>query len=188
MNDNDFKIDNQEKSTYHATSNLNTAIENPQINMNSAVGVNIKNVGANHILNNQFDELQMNNHSSLEEQNEQKLPDQMNQFQKMDSFYQSSFVDNLEKKEDLTDHSLGESTEFIASSSDTSTTFSTQLDGKKVVYAPTMEEKKKHNKKITISREFKVMLFIVFILMIFILVVPYIYDFFKQLELIITAR
>ena len=58
MNDNDLKNNTQENNTYHATSNLNTAIENPQINMNSAVGVNIKSVASDNIANSNFVESQ----------------------------------------------------------------------------------------------------------------------------------
>ena len=43
MNDNEIKYTQDDKNVYRATSNLNTAIENPQVNINSAVGVNIKN-------------------------------------------------------------------------------------------------------------------------------------------------
>ena len=45
MNDNNLNNNignNSQDSTYHATSNLNTAIENPQANIGSATRINIQ--------------------------------------------------------------------------------------------------------------------------------------------------
>ena len=67
MNDNDLKNNTQENNTYHATSNLNTAIENPQINMNSAVGVNIKSVASDNIANSNFVESQNDHYYNFDE-------------------------------------------------------------------------------------------------------------------------
>lgn len=63
MNDNDFNNEQAKYNTYRATTNLNTAIENPQMNMNSAVGVNIKNLNSNDyssFSNNGYDSQNMN--------------------------------------------------------------------------------------------------------------------------------
>ena len=48
MNDNNLNNNSNKVNTYRATSNLNTAIENPQINVNSATGINIKNSNNNY--------------------------------------------------------------------------------------------------------------------------------------------
>ena len=47
MNDNNFNGDDTKVNPYKATSNLNTALENPQINVNSVTGINVKDLGQN---------------------------------------------------------------------------------------------------------------------------------------------
>ena len=46
MNDNELQ-NNNSTSIYKATRNLNTEIENPEININSAVGINIQDLNEN---------------------------------------------------------------------------------------------------------------------------------------------
>lgn len=121
--------------SYRATSNLNTAIENPSYDVNNAMGVNINNVG-------------------------------------MDSYYSG----------DGDDMNQGQ---FIPNNS--SSIYMDDSDSSDSSYEPVMEENKKGNGKITISREFQITLFIVFILLLFIFLMPYIYDFFKDMQLIITS-
>lgn len=177
MNDNDLKNNTQENNTYHATSNLNTAIENPQINMNSAVGVNIKSVASDNIANSNFVESQNDHYYNFDESS-QFSNSNMSQVDSVNEF-QSEITDNRNITEE-------NESQFVPTYSVDLTTNTS--DNEDAVYAPTMEQKKRHDKKFHISREFKVILFIAFILFIFVLIVPYIYDFFKQLELVITAR
>ena len=72
-------------------------------------------------------------------------------------------------------------TQFVPSSS-----FQNE-EATSVSYAPVMDKNKTSQNKITISRELKVTIFIVFILVVFVLLMPYIYDFFKELQLVITG-
>ena len=142
FNDNVQFNDNQgtqsDSGSYHATTNLNTAIENPQYDVNNAMGMNINNAGIDYGY--PTNDTDMNNN--------QFIPD-------------SSVTYNYND-----DYSNSDSTS---------------------VYEPVMEQNKNSNGKITIPREFQIALFIIFILLIFIVFMPYIYDFFKDLELIITG-
>lgn len=215
MNGNNMRLDGHQKNTYRATSNLNTAIENPQINMNSAVDVNIKNVNSvdntNKIYSSNLSDVgSFSNNQSFENKdfilNENSVSNQsfdvyssnLDYNRSIDSFSDDSsnwsnnsqgvtegLVDSQTNnfQGDLTDNNSG--SKFI---SDSFSSNSVVSKDDRVVYEPTMNEKKKHpNEKFKISQEFRVMIFIVFILFIFILVVPYIYDFFKDLQLIVTT-
>lgn len=176
MNENDLmNNDTSERGTYHATTNLNTAIENPQINMNSVVGVNIKNVDAT--IANSYDD---SNDNYINYQNENMVN------------YNNSAMLNLEDNhQDFTtsvDNSMNNSnlniknSQFIPNHQEVSyePTFG---KGSNVSYEPTMEEKKRPDSNLKISREFKMVLFILFILFIFLLIIPYIYDFLQKLVL-----
>ena len=178
MNENNLMNDSQKKNTYHATTNLNTAIENPQINIDSVVGVNIKDVESSNLVDNYNSnddiEVIMNN-SSFDSNIPNSSFQNENKFQQMDSYFES-----LNKKEE-------QPSQFVPNTSVNETDFVSNSENDNIVYEPTMKEKKRHDKKFQISREFKVMIFIVFILFIFILLVPYIYDFFKQLELMVST-
>ena len=75
MNDNDLRngFDNNgsnNDNTYRATTNLNTAIENPNVNINSVMGVNIQDVEMNNSsnLNNSY-EVNQNNPNYNQSQN-----------------------------------------------------------------------------------------------------------------------
>lgn len=195
MNDKEMVNDNSQINTYRATTNLNTAIENPQINMNSAVGVNIKNVDSNNLattnfsndtlLNNQFN----NDYGSL---GNNHVDNSFNFSQNVD--YQAntsiqksvSSFDNTDRSTSYVDNSnyTGNTNQFI---NNNETHFVPTNDGVSS-YEPTLEEKKRPSSGIKISRELKILFFIVFILFIFILLMPYIYDFFKKLQLVLTTR
>ena len=185
MNDKEMMGDDSQVNTYRATTNLNTAIENPQINMNSAIGVNIKDVDSsnfnttnfshNALSNNQFND----DYSSLENNN---ANDSFNFSQNVD--YQanpsiqeepSSFVGSSSYIENTNQFINHDETHFVPTNDGTT------------VYEPTLEEKKRPSGGIKISRELKILFFIVFILFIFILLMPYVYDFFKNLQLVITT-
>lgn len=184
MNDNDLGKNSQSKSTYRATTNLNTAIENPQINMNSAVGVNIKNVASNNDID--INSTVDNSYSNF---NESQSFDYNTQFNQIQNNSIMDFKNNLDDQNSFLNKSVEnmESVQYVPTYSEVSSDVTSTSNNGEVVYAPTLEEKKRHDKKFKVPREFKVMLFIVFILLIFILLVPYIYDFFKQLQLVITT-
>ena len=175
MNDNDFMNSNSsEKNTYRATPNLNTAIENPQINMNSAVGVNIKSVDSNKAAPSYEDGV---NYSSYQVENSVNYSE-TSQSNLNSQFYNQNFSN---QKVDEVYQTKKENSQFIPTNSEMNyePTFGTDNVG----YEPTMKENKRHDKESVLSREFKVLLFIVFILFVFLLIMPYIYDFFQKLML-----
>ena len=151
MNDNNFNGDDTKVNPYKATSNLNTALENPQINVNSVTGINVKDLG-------------QNNYAS--EVQEEK----------------PEFLNNLyNSNQASTENSKIESNSYETMSNQNFSNYS---------YEPVMAEKKVKQENflssILHSREFKVIIFIIFILCIFVMLMPYIYNFFKALELRFT--
>ncbi len=179
MNDNEMVNDGvRVDNTYRATTNLNTAIENPQINMNSAVGVNIKDVGANNMANDRFSNDNMVN------------PDFSNQAISVNinnTVEQTNSSDNVMAN---SSSSYGMGNQFITNTPSVdgySNQNVTPSFHEEVSYEPTMEEKKEKSHKLVISRDLKITLFIVFILFVFVLIMPYIYDFFKNLQLVVTG-
>lgn len=176
MNDdnllNNSTNDNQ---TYHATKNLNTAIENPTINMNSAVGVNIKDVEANTFYDDRFSN---SNDSGSYSDGSAHSDSNLN------SYDLSSFPSNSVEPSTSSQISTN-NTQFVPNFVPNENNFNTDNVDERVVYEPTLEEKKRHN-KFMVPRELKILVFIAFILFIFILLVPYVYDFFKGLELALT--
>jgi len=210
MNDSDLRFDSGKKNAYRATSNLNTAMENPEVNINSAVGVNIQDVTnnnygslENNAVNYSFEQNNLNN--SFEVNNQ--ISDQNSNFQSSSFYKNDNFNGNVDVSNnfvnDVADEGNKSNTtntnEFVNVNSPaqfvTTTNSNVNVDHSdvasmlkdKVIYEPTLKEKKKPKAKVEVSKEFKVMLFISFILFIFILVVPYIYDFFKELQLVITG-
>lgn len=180
MKENDFMNDgSSEKNTYHATSNLNTAIENPQINMNSVVGVNIKNVDPNSV---NLSNVSNDNYSPYQEENlvnnnefentSTKPLDLNSEF--YDQNVSNQNVNAVYQPEKVT-------SQFIPTPSEMN--YEPIVGNDNVSYEPTMQEKKRRDKKFRVSREFKMILFIVFILFIFLLIMPYIYDFMQKLFL-----
>ena len=223
--DNDIRFDENEKNTYRAVSNLNTAIENPQINMNSVVGVNIKSVDSTNPINDvyssnlkldstnpingvyssnlqtndsyhsfqmnemiesdqQHQQLQGNLENGMLVNNNDSLNEVQKQFNSETSQFNSTFIPTDFNTESglSSESSLNSESMVDIDSSYVATSFNEQVN-----YEPVMQEMKKKGVTFKVTREFKVMLFIVFILFIFILVVPYIYDFFKELQLVTTT-
>ena len=158
MNENnlDNNSNNNDTSTYRATSNLNTAIENPQINVNSATGVNMQDLGYNNYANNNNN---LNNNSQFLNNSYNNQGEVNDYSDNITSPVNDSFNSNQSQSED---------------------------DGA-YTYEPVMQEKKVKKENVISSllhsKEFKAIIFIVFILCLFLLVMPYIYDFFRNLKM-----
>ena len=158
MNENnlDNNSNNNDTSTYRATSNLNTAIENPQINVNSATGVNMQDLGYNNYANNNNN---LNNNSQFLNNSYNNQGEVNDYSDNITSPVNDSFNSNQSQSED---------------------------DGS-YTYEPVMQEKKVKKENVISSllhsKEFKAIIFIVFILCLFLLVMPYIYDFFRNLKM-----
>lgn len=233
MDNNDVSNNNEQ---YRATSNLNTAIENPELNINNTMGVNIQNDNqelddtnsSNNIENTSFNDnqlyqsnmvpnednnqlyqsniesngsgngLDLNTNSSLEDNDNgvyksNILSDYVND--NNSNHYDVTSIESnrvmngnddgyLEKKN--ADGNVGTNS-FVPDTSNYIPNNEYVTDNGEEKYEPVMENNKKTG-KFTVSRDFKVILFIIFILVIFILLMPYIYDFFKGLGLVITSN
>lgn len=159
LNSND---NNNDTSTYKATSNLNTAIENPQINVNSATSINIQG---------------LNNNDNVDTNNDYIDNSIDNDYPHLNNSYNNQVSRNISN--DNVNFSTNYATAFDKKSSDSYT------------YEPVMKEKKMKKDNLISSlfhsKEFKVIIFIIFILCLFLLVMPYIYDFFKNLKMGIAA-
>lgn len=167
MNDNNLannSFNNNNNNTYHATSNLNTAIENPQINVSSATGVNIKDSGYNN-----YAENNINNNSNFLNNNFNQTTNDIPQSN-------SSDIQN----------------KYIPTNNDNNYNYNSysNQNTENYSYEPVMKEKKKEKNALSStihSKEFKIMAAIVFILVLFLLLMPYIYDFFRELSMNMTA-
>lgn len=193
MNDKEIMNNNSHVDTYRATTNLNTAIENPQINMNSAVDVNIKDTDSNNLNVPNFSDSTFQNNSidnhygSLENGN---VNNSFNFSQNMDYNANTSIQNNMSSFNG-TNSSASYAESSISVENDNqfnnSQSYFVPTNEGISTYEPTLEEKKRPSSGVKISRELKILFFIVFILFIFILLMPYIYDFFKKLQLVITT-
>lgn len=178
MNGNEIDNNASSKNTYHATSNLNTAIENPQANIDSAIDVNIKNTevtSSNDQFNNQFG-MDSNGYFQSNGANNYSNLNGMNNQVDSGNFSHSDYSEN---------NTNYNSSNSIESSSNASSSLNVTSGGSENgMYQPVMEKNKRNDKKaFKVSREFKIMIFVVFILVLFILVMPYIYDFFRELSM-----
>lgn len=193
MNENNLNTNNEPRNTYRATTNLNIDMENPQMHMNSAIGMNIKDVSQNSNFSPSLDDsfnsqgdfykdysnqppLNQSYHASANPYQNPQNPnfneDSLYQNQSInsaDSYNQPSYQENSFIP---ANNSSMSSNSYVPTSS-----YSTGIE-----YEPTMEERKE-KKEFKIPVEVKITGFIVFLLLLFVLIMPYIYDFFKNLQL-----
>lgn len=191
MNNNDFLNDNSPDNKYRATRNLNTEIENPEMNINSAIGVNIKDIPTGSDSNAEKINSYFNSNINTTEENfNTNFPQNNN------TSYDASNVNitknynqnqNLFINETNNANSLNQENNNFNTSYNNNEKSLNDYDKKEQTsnYKPTLQEKKKP-KSFQIPNELKVMIFIVFILLLFIIIVPYVFDFVKEIELILT--
>ena len=204
MNDNNL---NQNNGTYKATANLNTAIDNPQINVNSATGVNVQDLGynnyvestnqVNNITNDSSNVDNINNTANINSGSDVSLNN--NNFVNNNVTSTSDSISSNNVGNDVTSNVDDSSNVNYDSSNlsdvnntsnfnDTSSSVVTDSNKVNYTYAPTLEEKKiKKESIISIlfhSKEFKALIFIVFILCLFLLVMPVLYDLMRKIQFI----
>lgn len=170
MNNNELNRRTSNPETYRATTNLNIDMENPQINMNSAIGVNIKNIDQGNYNNSQDLNINPTNIYDTNNNFENTIDDNLNNFS-------TSSINNQENN--FSDNIIPNTNQNY----DTNYEKVIEKKEEKAIYEPTMQNKKKKDMNISIPIEVKVTFFIVFILIIFVLLMPYIYDFIKNLQL-----
>ena len=174
MNDNEL---NNSTNKYTATSNLNTAIENPQINVDSATDINVQDLGYNNIVNS-------NTTANSEFIN--------NQYSSDNSSITTGIQNNINSNTSINSNTNGNSelntsTYSTTNSSEINTTTYSINNNINYKYEPTLEEKKADNENIISnllhSKEFKALIFILLILCLFLLTMPYLYDFIRNIKL-----
>ena len=191
MNDNDIR-NNNDNNVYRATTNLNTAIENPNVNINSATGVNMVSAS---VYDNNFniqDNGMVINNVPIQQ------VDIMNNVVNQDLNVNSSAIVNNEPVVDYgnvnnnqfipnMDSSINMQQVDINNNIDNSNMDTYQVD-ENAKYEPIMPTKKKPKRVSVLSNEVKAMMIIIFILLAVVYVIPYIYDFFRGMDLVITNR
>ena len=136
---------NDNNTQYRATSNLNTAIDNPQINVDNVNDVNVNNV---------------NNNSYLGDTNSND----------------SGFLNNYYSTDNATVDNSNININNVSNDKINDTNYN---------YEPVMDEKKNTSvgiSSILHSKELKIIIFILFLLCIFLLLMPYIYDFIVKIK------
>ena len=191
MNDNDIR-NNNDNNVYRATTNLNTAIENPDVNINSATDVNMVSASVyDNNFNIQDNEMAINNVPNQQ-------VDIMNNVVNQDLNLNSSAIVNNEPVVDYgnvnnnqfipnMDSSINMQQVDINNNIDNSNMDTYQVD-ENAKYEPIMPTKKKPKRVSVLSNEVKAMMIIIFILLAVVYVIPYIYDFFRGMDLVITNR
>ena len=209
MNNNELTNNQSNNAVYHATSNLNTAIENPSVNINSAMGVNVQGVEDNNLSNNGNSNLNSvngySNYQGINSPLDNNLSNNGNSNLNGVDGYSNYQADNqygnylnntnmgyINQGNQFVNGSfsdVGNQNDFqnINQSFNSSDTTNNMVNNS-VSYEPVMEKNKKSGtKKIVLSREVKYTIFVVFVLVIFVMMMPYVYDFFKKLQLVITS-
>lgn len=173
MNDNNVNNDR-----YRATSNLNTAIENPQINVSDATDVNVKDLNYNNYVNNTNTDVNntfLNN--TYVNQNNDGVSDYATNNNNSNINSSNNLNINSNVNEGTSSDVNIQTNSYITSSSGDKINYS---------YEPTLNEKKVEESgfisNLLHSKEFKILIFIMFILCIFLLVMPYVYDFIRNLH------
>lgn len=200
MNDNglgnSFDNDNSSNNTYRASTNLNMAIENPDVNINSIMGVNIQNIDTNNsqsnvnynqssnnleqgFINNDVNNQVYNNSQSFINDNssyqttENVNNNTVDMNNNTNDQYQAQFIMGAG-----TNSNSNSNMNFVSEDN------SSNIDNgdSNVRYEPTLKTKKKPGSGVEVAKEVKAMFVIVIILSLFIFGMPYIYDFFRNMN------
>ena len=232
MNDNDLKNSSTSNNVYKATTNLNTALENPQVNINSAVGVNIQGIDNSYNLDqnrgyilpaSDLNGLEYNqnlvNNMDMQKSGVGNLSGtpsfigqavsntgNISNINTSSVFYntvngsldnitnktnnvQTQFsgdVNNASEMQFVSGASLVNGGDFTGVANIEGYEQINNNNSNNINYEPTIAQKKKPSEGLAVAKEVKAMALIIFILLIFIFVIPYIYDFFRELDLVIT--
>lgn len=174
MNDNELNFQKND-NVYQATTNLNTAIENPNVDIDSATNINIENNLNSMIYSNNLNTVEDNNYNT-------NVVDMNNNFNSNvvsnDALEQSSnqnlFVNNGNFNVENNQSNIDFGTDIIIQNNKTSN---------KVSYQPTIKKKNKPSSGLVVPNEVKAMVVIIVILLMALFVIPYVYDIVKGLSL-----
>ena len=174
MNDNELNFQKND-NVYQATTNLNTAIENPNVDIDSATNINIENNLNSMIYSNNLNTVEDNNYNT-------NVVDMNNNFNSNvvsnDALEQSSnqnlFVNNGNFNVENNQSNIDFGTDIIIQNDKTSN---------KVSYLTTIKKKNKPSSGLVVPNEVKAMVVIIVILLMALFVIPYVYDIVKGLSL-----
>jgi len=180
MDDKDLKMDNS--NVYRATSNLNTALENPDVTVENTMEINIQDLDNNDqsyvgnkdfIINNNYDSILLENNIS----NDINNVSNDNVVSNINNVSNDNVVSNINNvsNDNVVSNINNVSSDNVVSNVDN------------VSYKPTMKPKKKPATGIKLAKEVKAMMIIILFLLIVVFVIPYVYDYFKEMNLVITS-
>ena len=178
MNNN---YNNEKTPVYKATSNLNTSIESPQINVDSPTSVNISGQGdVNYMNGYNSNDVQMVDNNVVSNANT------------VNNSY-LNFNNSIAESSSYVNSGDSDSSFLNKKSNNDSSNYSYEpvMENNNYSYEPVMENSREKKNNLTSnvlhSKELKMLFFIVFLLVLFVLVMPYIYDFFRGLQMGMTG-
>ena len=201
MDDKNLNIENN--NIYRAMPNMNTAIENPDVSMTGVMDVNIKDVDSdlginnlnsqinigNSIINNEMQMSNVSNNQEIYGQSSIYINNIEQNNNIGNSQIENKYIDGNNQTNNFIDQTLqqngfisGEQEEKKIVVSNNNVGIQENSSNIKEVYKPAFNSKTKPKKGLVISKELVVLIIIVGILLLFLFIMPYIYDFFRTLD------
>lgn len=218
MNGNENQTNNSNFGVYKANVNLNTAIENPNIDVDSATSVNIQNnqfVGSEFSQNSEFNVNNtvgsidnsydfQNNATSFNNGSNANWDNRFlehegsgNTINSNGLYYNNSTnsngldYNNVTNSDDFSYNSSNNlsTVGFDSTSSNHDDVYTDVSNNENINYEPVYEKKEEKDFSLNLvaSKELKFLIFIAFLLFIFILLLPYLFDFTNKIWLAITS-
>lgn len=169
-------------NTYRATKNLNTAIDSPQFNINDTHDVNIQNVNNNNFArdNNYINDLGNSDVASYS--------NNFDNSSEINNNLDNVIIDNNSNDNTFINSNVSNEVNDNIYNSTTSDSVSISDNNEKVTYTPTKKVNNKKKVTVTVTPELKILVMIVGILLIFIFLMPNLYDFIEKIKLLIFYR
>lgn len=178
MDNNELNLQNN-ANVYQATTNLNTAIENPNVDIDNATSINIQNNLNSMIYSNNLNTVVDNNYNT-------NVVDMNNNF-KSNVFSSDVLGPNTSQNFFINDGNNNFDNNQNNVDFNNNNVDNNVVDNI-VSYAPTIKKKKKPTSGLVLPNEVKAMVVIIVILLVVLFAIPYVYDFLKELNLGIISR
>lgn len=208
----DKNLNTENNDIYRAMPNMNTAIENPDVNLSGVMDVNIKDVDNSFSVNNSSSQVNIGNSiinkeiemanvynnqgivgqsnvytNSIVQSNQASSPD-INQVSlgqtvatnNIDINHNVGLINQTSKQDSSISNAQAD--KFVGVSNDGNVVTQRNESNVKEVYKPTFKSKTKPKKGLVIPKELFVLIIIAGILFLFLFVMPYIYEFFRNLN------
>lgn len=195
MNNNELKVNNNETDVYQTTPNFNTAIENPNININGVMDVNIENIEEDHnymqslgnngaVVSQNFNAMNQNvNIVDYSNINNNQIGGQSLNIDGNSGVVTTNMeqipLENVAVNNSVTDMAINNvNSNQINNTNDNNNISNVSV---KDSYRPVLDKKKKPaTVSFRVSKEVITTVIIIVILLLFISCMPYIYDFFHN--------